>query len=54
MVDTLYTSDGRKFVVSNKHKIIIVTYNKKYADYVEHMLKQRDYDETYFLNIYKK
>lgn len=38
-----------RYVVVNKDKIVIVTHNKKFAEYLAKLIKENDFDHSYSL-----
>lgn len=38
-----------RYVVVNKDKIIIVTHDKKFAEYLAKLIEQNDFDRSYSL-----
>ena len=54
MVETIYDGGERRYVVANKDKIIIITHTRKYADYIDQLLKQKDYDISYSIKVNTK
>jgi hypothetical protein len=54
MVETIYDGGERRYVVANKDKIIIITHTRKYANYIDELLKQKDYDVSYSIKVNTK
>ena len=47
-METLYLPQGeKKYVVVNKDKILIVTYNRPYAERIDNLVKSNDYPKSY-------
>ena len=49
MVEILYLGGTRRWIVTIGNKILIVTYDSKYAYRLEKSIKDKNYDESYSL-----
>ena len=41
----------KRFIVSNKGKILLVTYNRRSAEGLEHLVKKNNYPRSYGLTV---
>jgi hypothetical protein len=46
--------DSKRFIVSNKGKIVIVTYNRRYAEHIASLVSRNNYPKSYELTIKKQ
>lgn len=41
----------KRFIVSNKGKILLVTYNRRYAEHIAILVSKNDYPKSYEITI---
>jgi ABC-type lipoprotein export system ATPase subunit len=50
MIEVLHRQlEPTRYVVINKDKIVIVTHDKKYAEYLARVIEENDFDRSYSL-----
>lgn len=50
MIEALYRQfEPTRYIVINKDKIVIVTHNRIYAEYLAKVIKENDFDRSYSL-----
>lgn len=50
MIEVLYRQfEPTRYIVINKDKIIIVTHDKTYAEYLAKVIEENDFDRSYSL-----
>jgi len=50
MIEVLYRQlNPTRYVVINKNKIVIVTHNRLYAEYLAKLISENDFDRSYSL-----
>jgi len=42
---------GKRYIVANKGKILLVTYNRRYAEHIFDLVKKNDYPTTYEIRV---
>lgn len=51
-METLYLQfNEKRYIVANKGKILIVTYNRRYAEFLSDLVKKNDYPATYAVSV---